>query len=65
MTLRQKALGVHLLTGTGAVFAMLAMLAAVDQEWSLISDFFPSDAEVVDALIAALKEIKAETDILG
>jgi phosphatidylcholine synthase len=31
-----KALGVHLLTGTGAVFAMLAMLAAVDQKWSLM-----------------------------
>lgn len=36
MTLSQKALGVHLLTATGAVFAMLAMLAAVDQDWSLM-----------------------------
>lgn len=36
MTLSQKALGVHLLTGTGAVFAMLAMLAAVDEKWSLM-----------------------------
>lgn len=36
MTLSQKALGVHLLTATGAVFAMLAMLAAVDQEWSMM-----------------------------
>lgn len=31
-----KALSVHLLTATGAVFAMLAMLAAVDQKWSLM-----------------------------
>jgi phosphatidylcholine synthase len=36
MTLSQKALCVHLLTATGAVFAMLAMLAAVDAEWSLM-----------------------------
>ncbi len=36
MTVQTKALLVHLLTATGAVFAMLAMLAAVDQEWSLM-----------------------------
>ncbi|MGI1662965.1 CDP-alcohol phosphatidyltransferase family protein [Palleronia sp. KMU-117] len=36
MTPFAKALGVHLLTGTGAVLAMLAMLAAVDQQWSLM-----------------------------
>jgi len=36
MMLKQKALSVHLLTATGAVFAMLAMLAAVDGEWSLM-----------------------------
>ncbi len=36
MTVRQKALAVHLLTATGAVFAMLALLAAVDQKWSLM-----------------------------
>ncbi len=36
MTLRQKALAVHLLTGTGAVFAMLALLAAVEANWSLM-----------------------------
>jgi len=31
-----KALSVHLFTATGAVFAMLAMLAAVDLNWSLM-----------------------------
>lgn len=31
-----KALSVHLLTATGAVFAMLAMLAAVDAKWDLM-----------------------------
>ncbi|WP_019956535.1 CDP-alcohol phosphatidyltransferase family protein [Yoonia vestfoldensis] len=36
MTLRAKALFVHLLTASGAVFAMLAMLAAVDQKWDLM-----------------------------
>lgn len=33
MTNHMRALLVHLFTATGAVFAMLAMLAAVDQEW--------------------------------
>ena len=36
MTARFAALSVHLLTATGAVFAMLAMLAAVDQKWDLM-----------------------------
>ncbi|XDA97492.1 phosphatidylcholine synthase [Sulfitobacter sp. LCG007] len=36
MSLRLKALLVHLLTATGAVFAMLAMLAAVDAKWDLM-----------------------------
>ncbi|MBM1221515.1 CDP-alcohol phosphatidyltransferase family protein [Ponticoccus sp. SC2-23] len=36
MSAANKALLVHLLTATGAVFAMLAMLAAVDGEWSLM-----------------------------
>lgn len=36
MTREIKALAVHLLTATGAVFAMLAMLAAVDGKWSLM-----------------------------
>ncbi len=31
-----RALYVHLFTATGAVFAMLAMLAAVDHKWSLM-----------------------------
>ncbi|MDW3222628.1 MAG: CDP-alcohol phosphatidyltransferase family protein [Paracoccaceae bacterium] len=36
MTLRLSALFVHLFTATGAVFAMLAMLAAVDAKWDLM-----------------------------
>jgi phosphatidylcholine synthase len=36
MTAQLKALSVHLLTATGAVFAMLAMLAAVDEKWALM-----------------------------
>jgi phosphatidylcholine synthase len=31
-----RALSVHLFTATGAVFAMLAMLAAVDEKWALM-----------------------------
>jgi phosphatidylcholine synthase len=36
MTPGLRALLVHLFTATGAVFAMLAMLAAVEAEWSLM-----------------------------
>src|SRR6056297_3200371 len=36
MTPQLRALFVHLLTATGAVFAMLAMLAAIDREWELM-----------------------------
>lgn len=34
MNPRLKALAVHLLTATGAVLSMLALLAAVRAEWS-------------------------------
>ena len=36
MTARTLAITVHLFTATGAVFAMLAMLAAVDHKWDLM-----------------------------
>jgi phosphatidylcholine synthase len=36
MNIQTKALFVHLLTATGAVFAMLAMLAASDEKWGLM-----------------------------
>lgn len=36
MPIRIKALSVHFFTATGAVFAMFAMLAAVDEKWSLM-----------------------------
>ncbi len=36
MNIRARALAVHFFTATGAVFAMLAMLAAVDGKWSLM-----------------------------
>ncbi len=36
MNLRLKALSVHLLTATGAVLSMLAMLAAVEGKWSMM-----------------------------
>jgi phosphatidylcholine synthase len=36
MPIRFAALSVHFLTATGAVFAMLAMLAAVEEKWSLM-----------------------------
>ena len=36
MSLRIQALLVHLFTATGAVLAMLAMLAAVDGKWDMM-----------------------------
>ncbi|EYD76995.1 Phosphatidylcholine synthase [Rubellimicrobium mesophilum DSM 19309] len=36
MTDAQKALAVHLLTATGAVWAMLAMLEAVQRDWNMM-----------------------------
>lgn len=36
MDIRLKALSVHMLTATGAVLSMLAMLAAVEEKWSLM-----------------------------
>ncbi|TNJ42047.1 phosphatidylcholine/phosphatidylserine synthase [Phaeobacter sp. B1627] len=36
MSIELRALSVHLLTATGAVFAMLAMLAAVEAKWDLM-----------------------------
>ncbi|MEM6895862.1 MAG: phosphatidylcholine synthase [Pseudomonadota bacterium] len=36
MTSRFKALSVHLFTATGAVFAMLAMLAATEAKWDMM-----------------------------
>jgi len=36
MTLRVKALSVHLLTASGAVLSMFAMLAAVEENWSMM-----------------------------
>jgi phosphatidylcholine synthase len=36
MTIKQKALAVHLLTASGAVFAMLAMLAAVQEKYDIM-----------------------------
>ncbi|NBD30564.1 MAG: phosphatidylcholine synthase [Alphaproteobacteria bacterium] len=36
MTAQSKALAVHLLTATGAVFAMLAMLEAIQQDWAMM-----------------------------
>lgn len=36
MILRYKALSVHLLTATGSVLSMLALLAAVEEKWGLM-----------------------------
>ena len=36
MSIQSRALLVHLFTATGAIFAMLAMLAAVDEKWDMM-----------------------------
>ncbi|WP_375691089.1 CDP-alcohol phosphatidyltransferase family protein [Pseudooceanicola sp. LIPI14-2-Ac024] len=61
MSMRTKALAVHLLTATGAVFAMLAMLAAVDEKWDLmflwlVVAFF---VDGIDGPLARKYEVKA------
>ena len=55
-----KGLAVHLFTATGAVFAMLAMLAAVDGEWDmmflwLVVAFF---VDGIDGPLARRYEVK-------
>lgn len=60
MTLRIKALSVHYLTATGAVFAMLAMLAAVESKWDmmflwLVIAFF---VDGIDGPLARKYEVK-------
>ena len=37
LSAQNKALAVHLLTATGAVFAMLAMLEAIQKDWAMMS----------------------------
>ncbi|MEQ6248670.1 CDP-alcohol phosphatidyltransferase family protein [Sulfitobacter sp. HNIBRBA3233] len=61
MNMRQKALTVHLLTATGAVFAMLAMLAAVDAKYDmmflwLVVAFF---VDGIDGPLARKYDVKA------
>jgi len=65
MTLRSKALAVHLLTATGAVFAMLAMLAAVDEQWNmmflwLVIAFF---VDGIDGPLARRYDVKTNAPI--
>ena len=65
MTLRSKALAVHLLTATGAVFAMLAMLAAVDEQWNmmflwLVVAFF---VDGIDGPLARRYDVKTNAPI--
>jgi phosphatidylcholine synthase len=60
MSPRLKGLAVHLFTATGAVFAMLAMLAAVDGDWDvmfvwLIVAFF---VDGIDGPLARRYEVK-------
>jgi len=65
MNLKTKALFVHLLTATGAVFAMLAMLAAVDQKWDLmflwlVVAFF---VDGIDGPLARRYDVKANAPV--
>lgn len=61
MSLRYKALGVHLLTATGAVLSMLAMLAAVEELWSLMFLWLVVALVVdgIDGPLARRYEVKA------
>ncbi len=62
MTLHLRALSVHLLTATGAVFAMLAMLAAVEEKWDvmflwLVVAFF---VDGIDGPLARRYDVKTQ-----
>lgn len=61
MHLRHKALSVHLLTATGAVLSMLAMLAAAEAEWSLMFLWlvFAFAVDGVDGPLARKYDVKA------
>ena len=59
MSLRLKALFVHLLTATGAVLAMLAMLAAVQEDWALM---FLWLATIVVVVIAWFRRYHVQTN---
>ncbi|SNR54790.1 CDP-alcohol phosphatidyltransferase family protein [Puniceibacterium sediminis] len=61
MTPQNKALTVHLITATGAVFAMLALLAATQEKWSimflwLVIAFF---VDGIDGPLARKYEVKS------
>lgn len=61
MSIQTRALLVHLFTATGAIFAMLAMLAASDQEWDmmflwLVVAFF---VDGIDGPLARKYDVKA------
>lgn len=65
MKISHKALGVHLLTASGSVFALLAMLAVVDGQWSLmflwlILAFF---VDGIDGPLARRYEVKKNMPI--
>ena len=61
MSIQTKALAVHFLTATGAVFAMLALLAAVQHQWGvmylwLVVAFF---VDGIDGPLARHYDVKA------
>jgi len=65
MTLKIKAYFVHVLTATGAVFAMLAMLAAVDEKWSLMFLWLvvAFGVDGIDGPLARKYDVKANAKI--
>ena len=65
MDIRAKALAVHFLTATGAVFAMLAMLEAVNEKWDmmfvwLVVAFF---VDGIDGPLARRYDVKTNAPI--
>ena len=65
MSIERKALLVHLFTATGAVFAMLAMLAAVDGLWDemfmwLVVAFF---VDGIDGPLARRYQVKLNAPV--
>ena len=65
MTLKMKAMAVHLLTATGAVFAMLALLAAVEAKWDLMFLWLVMAfvADGIDGPLARKYEVKKNAPV--
>ena len=69
MEIKTKAYMVHLLTATGAVFAMLALLEAVNENWAMMFVWlmvaFAVDGKTVTATYSFLDLMEGKAKVDG